>query len=154
MKPLLKAALLLISIAGLYYCSPKVAPQTSEVSFLYKGEDGTMGVRGIGYGNNRNAAIMEAQISAFRVLLFRGIPGTELNVPMIENESEARAKNPGYFSRLFEQQWYKTFMMSSTESSGLSYVNGMYKISVDVKINYAALRRDLEQNSVTRKFGY
>jgi hypothetical protein len=44
--------------------------------------------------------------------------------------------------------------MSSTESSNLIKMKGTKKITVDVKINYNSLRKDLEQNQLIRKFGF
>jgi hypothetical protein len=97
---------------------------------------------------------MDAEKNAFKVLLFRGVPGTELNIPLIENESEVTSRYKKYFDDLFVNGKYKTFLMSSTESSNLMKVKGTKKINVDVKINYNSLRKDLEQNQVIRRFGY
>ena len=42
-------------------------------------------------------AVMDAEKNAFKVLLFRGVPGTELNIPLIENESEVTSRYKKYF---------------------------------------------------------
>ena len=127
---------------------------SAEVNFLYKDAQGTIAVKSTGYGKNQNDAVSDAQKNAFNVLLFKGIPGTELNVPLVENENDAKSKHADYFKRFFEAGNYKTFMMSSTESSNLIKMKGTKKITVDVKINYNSLRKDLEQNQLIRKFGY
>jgi len=145
---------IIISILGLYSCSPKIQPYSGEVNFLYKEAQGTIAVKSTGYGKNQSEAVTDSQLNAFKVILFKGIPGTELNVPLIENENDAKSKNNAYFKKLFDEANYKTFMMSSTESSNLIKVKGGKKISVDVKINYNSLRKDLEQNQVIRKFGF
>jgi len=67
---------------------------------------------------------------------------------------EASSKHSAYFKKFFDEGNYKTFMMSSTESSNLINMKGTKKITVDVKINYNSLRKDLEQNQLIRKFGY
>jgi hypothetical protein len=154
MKDKLKSILGIIVILGLHSCSPKLQPYSAEVNFLYKEAQGTIAVKSTGYGKNQTEAVKDAQINAFKVLLFKGLPGTELNVPLIENENDARSKNSEYFKKFFEQGNYKTFMMSSTESSNLIKMKGVKKITVDVKINHNSLRKDLEQNQVIRKFGY
>jgi hypothetical protein len=97
---------------------------------------------------------LDAQKTAFKVIMFKGIPGTELNIPLIENESEARSKNGEYFKNFFDGGNFKSYMMSSNESSNLIKIKGTNKISVNVKINYNSLRKDLEQNRIIRKFGY
>jgi hypothetical protein len=143
-----------IAIIGLHSCSPKLQPYPAEVNFLYKEANGTIAVKSIGYGKNQTDAVTDAQKNAFNIILFKGLPGTELNVPLIENESEAKSKHASYFRNLFDDAYYKSFMMSSTESSNLIKIKGNKKISIDVKINYNSLRKDLEQNQVIRKFGY
>jgi hypothetical protein len=154
MKNKLKSILGIIVILGLHSCSPKLQPNSGEVNFLYKEAQGTIAVKSTGYGKNQTEAVADAQINAFKVLLFKGLPGTELNVPLIENENEAKSKHGDYFKKFFDQGNYKTFMMSSTESSNLVKMKGTKKINVDVKINYNSLRKDLEQNQLIRKFGF
>jgi hypothetical protein len=154
MRIKLKSILGIVAILGLHSCSPKIQPYSGEVNFLYKEAQGTIAVQSTGYGKNQTDAVADAQKNAFKILLFKGLPGTELNVPLIENENDAKSKHSEYFKKFFEQGNYKTFMMSSTESSNLIKMKGSKKITVDVKINYNSLRKDLEQNQVIRKFGY
>ncbi len=150
----MKNSLLILLTALIISCSSNVKPYSGEVNFLYKDAQGTIGVKAIGYGNNQESAVEDAKKNAFKILLFKGIPGTELNIPLIQNESEATSKNSNYFKKLFDEGYYKTFLMSSTESSKLIKMKGYKKISVDMKINFNSLRKDLENNSITRKFGY
>jgi hypothetical protein len=152
-KKIIKVFILILFL-GLQYCSPKNNTYTSEVNFLYKEAQGTIAVKSIGYGQDQQKAISDAQRNAFKVILFQGLPGTELNVPLIENKNEATSKNSEYLKNFFENDYYKNFMMSSTESSNLIRTKGNKKISVDIKINYNSLRKDLEQNQLIRKFGY
>jgi hypothetical protein len=135
-------------------CSSKVKPYSGEVNFLYKEAQGTIGVKAVGYGNNQETAVEDAQKNAFKILLFKGIPGTELNIPLIQNESEATSKFSSYFKKFFDDGFYKTYIMSSSESSNLIKMKGYKKISVDIKINYNSLRKDLENNQLIRKFGF
>lgn len=156
MEGKLKSSLATIVIIGLQCCSPIIRTDSGEVNFLYKEAQGTIAVKSTGYGSSRTEAVSDAQINAFKVLLFKGVPGTELNIPLIENENDAKSIHSDYFKKFFEQGNYKKFMMSSTESSNLININikGTKEISVDVKINYNSLRKDLEQNQVIRKFGF
>lgn len=148
----MKQALYIIVILGLHSCSPKLQSYSGEVTFLYKEAQGTIAVKSTGYGKNQLDATINAQKNAFEVLLFKGLPGTELNVPLIENENEAKSKFADYFKKFFDAN-YKTFMMSSVESSNLIKMRGTKKITVDIKINFNSLRKDLEQNQLIRKFG-
>ena len=90
MKFIKLVIVLMITSLGLIQCSPKLVPYSAEVNFLFKEAQGTIGVKSIGYGKNQAAAVLDAQKTAFKVIMFKGIPGTELNIPLIENESEAR----------------------------------------------------------------
>lgn len=153
MKNLVKS-LFIITLLGFFSCSPQVKPYSAEVNYINKEAAGTITVKSTGYGKNKEKAMIDAQKNAFRVILFKGLPGTQLNVPMVDNENEARSKNTAYFEKFFDQEFYKTFIMSSTQSSNLEKVKGGKKINVDLKINYNALRSDLEQNKVIRKFGF
>jgi hypothetical protein len=103
MKNKLKSILGIIVILGLHSCSPKLQPYSGEVNFLYKEAQGTIAVKSTGYGKNQTEAVADAQINAFKVLLFKGLPGTELNVPLIENENDAKSKHSDYFKKFFEQ---------------------------------------------------
>jgi hypothetical protein len=154
MKTLLAASLaaLIMMLGG---CASTVQPSyTASVDFVSRGAPGTIIVRSSGFGKDAGTAGANAEINAFSVLLFKGLPGTELNVPLVENESAARAANPDYFARFFDQGEYRKFMMSSTSSSNPVNVSGGVAVELRIKINYNSLRKDLEDNQVIRKFGF
>lgn len=136
-------------------CAPKVRPNyTAEVNFLYKESNEVFSVSSVGYGSNKADAIQNAQKSAFTVVIFRGVPGSDVTISMVENESDARSKHSSYFKKFYDEGRYKSFMLHSEETSDLSTENGQKKITIKVKINHSALRKDLELNQVIRKFGF
>lgn len=135
-------------------CSPKLIPFSAEVNFIRKDAQGTIILNSLGYGSDLKSAKTDAEKNAFKVVLFRGIPGTELNLPLVTNETESKSRNKDYYKGLFEEEKYKSFMMYSNESSDLIKLKGVKRISVDLKINYNSLRKDLEQNNITKKFGF
>jgi hypothetical protein len=142
----------------LFSCSHKVQqqqqPYSAQVTFLNKDETGTITVNSKGFGKDQNSAILNAQSNAFNIIFFKGIPGTDLNVPLIENENDAKTKYPEYFNKFFDQGNYQSFLMSSTLSEDPAKSKGGVYCSVDLKINYNSLRKDLEQNNIIRKFGF
>jgi hypothetical protein len=150
----IRSILYISLILGLHSCSPKIQTNSGEVNFMYKEAQGTIVVKSIGYGINQSEAVISAEKNAFKVILFRGLPGTELNVPLITNEGEVTSKHAEYFNNLLEQGNYKSYMMSSIISSNLVKLKGTKKITVDIKINYNSLRKSLEQSQIVRKFGY
>jgi hypothetical protein len=151
MKPIL---FILLVILELQSCSSKMPIYTSEVTYLHKKEQGTITVKSTGYGKSHSEAIIDAQINTFKVILFKGLPGTELNIPLIENEKTATSEHPEYFQKFFDYNYYQSFIMLSTESSNLIKTKQGKKITVDLVINIKSLRIDLEQNQLIRKFGF
>jgi len=135
-------------------CSKKTLP-TSEVNFL-SGNDGTITMRAMGSGQKQEDAINDAEKNAFNVILFRGLPQSEQKIALIgTNESEEIEKNKQYFEKFYTQMRYKTFVMSSIPVSNFKKQNGgLKRLAIDIKINLVALRKDLEQNNIIRKFGF
>jgi hypothetical protein len=136
-------------------CSKKIqADYNAEVSFQSKDTDGTITVRCYGYGKKDQEAIEDAQKNALSVILFKGLPGTEVKVPLVDNEYNSKNSNSAYYKNLFENGFSKTFIMSTDIVSPLTKYNNTKRLIVNLKININSLRRDLEINKIIRKFGY
>jgi hypothetical protein len=135
-------------------CSYKTMP-TAEVNYL-TGKDGTITMRAIGIGVNSEDAIYDAEKNAINVILFRGLPESEQKVALVgTNEAEEKNKHKDYFNKFYSEKRYKTFIMSSIPTSDLiKHKGGKKSIATDIKINLVALRKDLEQNNIIRKFGF
>jgi hypothetical protein len=149
--------ILCLLICSLYLgaCSKKIQPDyNAEVSFQAKDNDGTITVRSFGYGTNDSNAIADAQKNALSVILFKGIPGSELKQPLVTNEYESKNINSNYYKNLFDNKFSKTFIMSTDVISPLTKFNSTKRLIVNIKINFNSLRKDLENNSIIRKFGY
>lgn len=127
---------------------------TGEVNYLSNTEQGTLLVSAAGYGASKASAIANAEAAAFKNLIFRGIPGSQYHLPMVPDETSARKQHGGYFTKLLDGSGYKTFMMLSEEMSAFSPARKNQKnMLIKVKINVDALRKDMEENGVIRKFG-
>ena len=151
---LFKGLGMIIFLIILTNCSYKTLP-TASVN-LISGNNEVITLRAIGFGFNTEDAIQDAEKNAFNVILFRGLPGSEVKVGLVgTNETTQIEKNQDYFLKFFKGQRYKTFVMSSIPTSDLIIKKGSKKsIAVDIKINVVALKRDLEQNNIIRKFGF
>lgn len=150
MKLISAVSLMLICSA----CSKKTIP-SAEVNYLSYRE-GVISLRSLGTGNNERDAIADAKKNALNVLLFRGVPGTEQKDPLIGmDESVLIEANRLYFDKFYGENRYNSFIMSSIPTSNFTKrKKGKCCIAVDVKINLLALRKDLEQNNIIRKFGF
>ncbi len=138
----------------LFSCSQKSYP-TSEVNFL-SGKEGTITIRAIGIGTNEQKAIIDAEKNAFNVILFRGLPESEQKTALVgTNEIAEKERHKEYFNKFYNEERYKTFVMSSVPVSNLiKYKGGEKSITIEIDVNLSALRNDLEENNVIRKFGY
>jgi hypothetical protein len=129
---------------------------SAEVNFLSEAT-GTITVRAIGYGKNKAEAIDNAEINALDVLLFRGIPESTQKDPLIStNSDEVKSKNKDYFDNFYAGKQFKTFINSAipTTEDLIKNKGGKKSIAVDIKINIKALKLDLEEKKIIRKFGF
>lgn len=125
---------------------------SAEVQYLGQMEPGTTYVqaRGCTPTTSSTAAItQQALVNAFETLLYRGIPGSEVNTPLISDETAARTKHTAYWQEFYEGR-YRTFLLSIS-AAGPRVKNCA---QVTLKINHVALRQDLEQHGIVRPFGY
>ncbi len=155
MRVLARISTFIVLIFLLQSCSSsKKTLPSAEVNFL-SNTGGTITMRANGIGNSEGEAIGDAIYNAFDVLFFRGLPESEQKKPLVgTNENEERAKNKEYFDEFYKGR-YKTFVMSSIPTSELTkYTGGKKGIAIDVKINLVALRTDLEEHNIIRKFGF
>lgn len=116
---------------------------------------GTITVSSTGFGKKGDQTLKDAEYNAFYALLFRGIPGSQYELPMIANESEKKDNsvvksllNGGYKSYVTEATLQDVDIKTKKED-GKKGKATTYKIT----INCDALRRHLETNGVIRKFG-
>ncbi|CAA9202152.1 hypothetical protein [Flavobacterium collinsii] len=148
------ALIILVLLSVNYSFGQKKLP-TPQVNYV-SGNAGTITMRAIGSGKKQQDAISEAEKNAINVLLFRGLPESEQKSALIgSNESEEIEKHKEYFDQFYTQKRYKTFIMSSIPVGDFARQNGGVKSqTLDVKVNLLALRTDLEQNNIIRKFGF
>lgn len=106
-----------------------------------------------GYGKSESDAIANAGKNAVEQLLYRGVPNSNQRNPLIGiDESAAKSKHNAYLNDLFGKERYLSFLTQSTlVNSGKD--RGTYWSVADITINLRALRLDLEQAGIIRKFG-
>tara|TARA_Y100000385_G_scaffold188638_1_gene194943 strand:+ start:783 stop:1241 length:459 start_codon:yes stop_codon:yes gene_type:complete len=145
--------LFILSLIFFFVSCATIENYPSEISLDRKNNSSSYTLSGNGYSKTSENAIKEAEKNIFNVLLFQGIAGTDLEIPMIENESQAKSKNAKYFSSLIDNGGYRKFITNRNNGSP-SITKGGYKAQISITINYGALKKDLEQNNVIRKFGF
>ena len=127
-----------------------------KVSYVSDGT-GSISLRVLSYGKKSKEAMDNAEIKAIQAILFRGIPGSnQVEYPMAGiSEKEMQSQHNSYFKELFDKERYRSFIISNVPISQFEKdATKKKRIIVDVKVNIRALRLDLEQNGVIRKFGF
>jgi len=100
--------------------------------------------------------MIDGERQAFKDLFFRGYPTSQQKTPMIGvNESALTQQHKAYFDRFFGMtelgdNRYRSFVISSKPIGKFSD----NQLTMDVTIHLRALRVDLEQNGIIRRFGY
>ncbi len=132
-------------------CSVKRIPISGETEYLSPSEAGTILVKSIGKGETISNALENAEVRAIENLLFRGIPGSQYQLPMIANEQEVKKNYSTYFKKLLSERSYQKFVLDSKVLNSYDLIKK--DVMISLKINVDALRRDLENNNIIRKFG-
>lgn len=111
-------------------------------------------LRVVGYGKNGKKATEDAELNVIKALIFNGIANSRRTVPMINNpEKEVTSLHQEYFSNLYAIS-YKNFISASKTIIPFGKNDIKQKcITIDVTVNVRALRNNLEQNGIIRKFG-
>lgn len=127
------------------------------VNFLSDGQDGTLSLRVIAYGKKAKEAAINAEQSAIKSILFRGISGSnQVEKPLVGiDEEKVRKEHKKYFKVFFEEQRYSSFILSNISVTGFAKdITKRKCVTIDIKVNLQALRSDLEQHNVIRKLGF
>jgi len=146
---------LVLFILALSACSPKISvpfERTGSVEF-YSGDKNTLTVTTNGYAENENKAIYYAERNALENILFRGIPGSNQENPMIANENDAYRISKESLDKLIIREGFRQYMIESS-NDGSYKVKGGIKVKRIVKFDIQAIRKYLEDNMVVRKFGF
>lgn len=126
----------------------------SENAFGVKNND-ILSVRSVGYGKDEEEASYDAMERAMDVALFQGIPhtGSPLKDALIPGGASEKTVHAEYFKKFYGKREYVNFIQNYTVEFEKSKVNKLVLSRVDMQINLRALRKELEQNGVIRKFG-
>ena len=131
-----------------------VQDYSSNVSIYKKHDSFTYSLTGQGYSNEMSECRSEAEKNVFEVLLFRGLSGTDLQVPLVENEKVSVDNNKKFYEDFFDKKKYRNFISSSVEFvENPKPIKDGYGCTVRFTVNLNSLKNNLEQNGIIRKFG-
>jgi len=153
-----KTIYLTVAILIIYCCMPVLsqAQYNGPVKYTGSSEKGTITVESTGFGEKKPESDANAVATALYILLFRGVPGSAYDLPMIPDEKE---KKDHAVVKALLQGGYGTFIISDVlrytekRKKKADGAKGILTIHT-ITFNCEALRRYLEENAVIRKFGY
>ncbi len=160
-KRILILSIFCVNILVLISCrSAKLTdPRTStsydyEVVFIRTGVEGTELFKVFSYGRNERECIEAAKVNAIKAVLFKGIPGSGLQRPMI-TEAGAEEKYKAYFNQFFSSGGrYLNFVALSSDGSIDSRdrmkVGSMLKIGFVVSVQKDNLRKELQDDKIIK----
>lgn len=126
-----------------------------EVKFLRTGVEGTILFKIYSYGKKEDDCITNAKRNAVRAVIFDGIPGSDLQKPLV-TEAGAEELYKDYFNVFFQKNGkYLHYVSLSTDGSIDSNdrfkVGKRVKVGIAVSVQKAALRKELESAGIIRK---
>lgn len=101
---------------------------------------------------NLGKASYYAEINAFENLLFKGIPNSNQEKPLVRNEGSSVSKHKAYYRQLLDNRGYERFIMSSLPNQKYRD-GGVHTVVQQIQIDLHALRKDLEDNKIIGSFG-
>ena len=159
------AFLLAILLFGVISCAKKpvtgpaivysddIKNYTSEVNIDSKISSDSYVLVTNGEGNSLEDATNQAEKNAFSVLLFNGIPNSDLNYPLVENERESYRAHEAFYENFFKKYDFRKFIIQHSIISQSPSRENRINVKMRITINLGALKTYLIQNSITRKFG-
>ncbi len=174
-KLLLKAILCIVVIVG-WQCNTKKLSYKYETEGVEQGQQGNVMFKVYSYGETVEEAVKRAKMDAVHAVLFKGVPGTNVEDPLVKNPTKAQEEHSDYFKEFFGVELLKKRMRSK---GGLRYgkksadyrlyverssdgsikpgdrikVEGGYKVGVMVSVNHKQLRKRLEDDGIVKEFG-
>ncbi|HYG41222.1 MAG TPA: hypothetical protein VD908_21515 [Cytophagales bacterium] len=136
--------LLMVGTIALY-CTGNYASEASTMKTPMKAS--SIKVKATALGKDKATALENAEVRAFKSLLFEGVPGTAQSLPLLGEEEEFMSQNQRYYQELIKDKGYKNFI----QSLEIEYVKGfMGKKNIELALNVdlEALKKDLKKNKV------
>lgn len=108
----------------------------------------------VGRGKNIDQARENAFENAFYQVLYRGIPNSYANKPLVNEKNIVNNSQKDFLKSFFDLKYYKSFIISYRELDDVKKIKKGKELIISIDINYLALKKDLEINGIIRKFGY
>ena len=148
MNRILPYLMLLLLVAA---CSPKIPLRTGMVNCISH-DRMTITLESHSQAETQQKAARFAEINALNNLLFKGIPNSNQEKPMIANEQLAKSANTAFFERFIEGNGYQAFITTSQTLEDYEQKK-IHFVKQKIIFDLTNLRNHLQSNGVTKKFG-
>ena len=153
MKYLQLTLLTLILIGSSCAPKPKNIPYTRTGMVKCVGHDRqTITVESEAQAGTIGKAIAYAEINAFENILFKGIPNSNQESPLVPNEYKSTSENRGFYTAFLDNGGYASYMMSTTLSDDFES-NGVHLVTQKIQIDLHRLRKNLEKIGIIKYLG-
>lgn len=138
----------------LLFVALTVATDASATTALLSSTRSDITLRVSQYNVKKKDMLKKAINEALQTVLFRGVEGTSFNRALCGTDEEtAMKKHKAYFNKLLNER-AESFVTNATPVSvGVKDATGKKAYVSEVTINMTALRKDLENQKIIRKFG-
>ena len=131
-----------------------------EIACIGEGKQGTYAIKVFSYSKKPRIAIEAAKRNAVHGIIFKGISGGQcVNKPALARNPNLEQEKADFFKAFFANGGkYSKFVVASTdgaiEAGDITKVSKKeYKIGVNVSVNVALLRKDLEAAGIIKGLG-
>jgi hypothetical protein len=131
-----------------------------EIECIGEGKQGTYSIKVFSYSKKPKVAIEAAKRNAVHGIIFKGISGGQcINKPALARNPNLEQEKADFFKAFFANGGkYSKFVVASTdgaiEAGDVTKVSKKeYKIGVNVSVNVALLRKDLEAAGIIKGLG-
>lgn len=158
------------------HCGTKNLSYNYETEALEQGQQGTVMFKVFSYGESVEEAVERAKMDAVHAVLFKGVPGTNVEDPIVKNPSQKQKKHSKYFKTFFgvedlerrernkgglrygpKSADYRLYVQRSGDGSinpkDRVKVDGGYKVGISISVNHKELRKRLEDDGIIEEFG-
>lgn len=105
------------------------------------------------YCNKKKLCDKEAELAALRIALFDGCPNTQYSRALLsDGENTSLQKMPSYFNELYNNR-VEDFVTKCIQTSDFKKADDKKGTQYEAQVKVLQLRRDLENNGITKRFG-
>ena len=119
---------------------------------ITKSETGVVPIKVTARNSSKEKALELAKKHAVAAVLFKGIPNSSVQQPLISSNLNEQAKT--HFTNFFNDGTYLRFVQRAVIDHNYTYkIEGGFEVNADIAVQYDLLKEYLKENKLKTKFG-